>query len=185
MHMTSSNTIRSQYPLEKEVWRSIPGWKRYEVSSFGRTRKLNTSRDPYYQKPMVEKTHPYFTVDLSEGKRKKRYTIHKLVAIAFIDRPKQKKNISVDHIDNNPHNNHLRNLRWITQSENIQRAYDQGRKQRNQGSTNGQSKLSEEKVLKIRSLLKTSALRTDIAKQFDISISHLREIGIRKRWSHI
>ena len=42
--------------------------------------------------------------------------IHKLIAIAFIANPDNKR--CVDHIDNDRLNNNINNLRWCTQTEN-------------------------------------------------------------------
>ena len=50
-------------------------------------------------------------------------------------------------IDNDPYNNKAINLQWVTQSENIQRAYDQGRKRRNKGIVNGRARFTEKDIL--------------------------------------
>lgn len=42
--------------------------------------------------------------------------VHRLVALAFIPNPDNKP--CIDHIDGNPFNNHVDNLRWVTHSEN-------------------------------------------------------------------
>lgn len=43
-------------------------------------------------------------------------SVHRLVAETYIDNPLNKP--CVDHIDGNPFNNHVDNLRWVTHSEN-------------------------------------------------------------------
>ena len=49
-------------------------------------------------------------------KWKKAY-IHRLVALAYIDNPEDKK--EVNHIDEDKHNNHKNNLEWVTRIENV------------------------------------------------------------------
>ena len=65
-----------------------------------------------------EKTNGgYLRVKLYKNKKYKRYLVHTLVAQAFIKNPKNKNEI--DHIDGNPLNNNVDNLRWVTHEENM------------------------------------------------------------------
>lgn len=48
----------------------------------------------------------------------KRYSVHRLIAESFIPNPEKKP--FVDHLDRNRKNNSVSNLRWVTNSENIQ-----------------------------------------------------------------
>jgi len=57
----------------------------------------------------------YYCVKINQNRKQKNLKIHRLLAIAFIPNPENK--LTVDHIDRNPKNNNLNNLRWATQSE--------------------------------------------------------------------
>lgn len=50
------------------------------------------------------------------GYNYQRFSVHRLVAETFIPNPENKP--EVDHIDRNPNNNSVSNLRWVTVQEN-------------------------------------------------------------------
>jgi hypothetical protein len=52
---------------------------------------------------------------------------HTLVALRYIGQPPSPKH-EIDHIDDNKSNNHYINLQWVTHSQNILKAYANGRK---------------------------------------------------------
>ena len=54
----------------------------------------------------------YYRVSLN----KKKYSVHRIVALTFIENPDNKP--YVDHINRNPIDNRAENLRWCTGSEN-------------------------------------------------------------------
>ena len=58
----------------------------------------------------------YIQYELSKNNRKKFFKAHRLVAIAFLPNPENKR--EVNHIDGNKHNNRVDNLEWATTSEN-------------------------------------------------------------------
>ena len=65
-------------------------------------------------------------IETNEGIRKN-VSVHRLVAQTFIPNP---DNLPVVlHKDNDPLNNHVSNLKWGTQSENIEQAFNEGRKE--------------------------------------------------------
>lgn len=67
----------------------------------------------------------------SDNKRVDMY-IHRLVALAFIPNPENKK--FVNHIDTNRSNNHVDNLEWCTSKENNQHSMNLGHLCRNESN---------------------------------------------------
>ena len=55
------------------------------------------------------------------------FSVHRLVAQAFIPNPENKP--QVDHIDSNPLNNAASNLQWVTQEEQLNNAESQKKRQ--------------------------------------------------------
>ena len=85
-----------------EEWKDINGYKNYEVSSFGRIRNKNTGR-------ILKAANKggYYSVGLSD-KKTKSFSVHTLVARAFIPNPENKD--TVNHKDKNGLNNNINNL---------------------------------------------------------------------------
>lgn len=124
--------------MGEELWKVIPEFNFYEVSNCGRIRckerkvKREKSGDYIYKehflKP-VDNGNGYFRVMLKQEGRKKKFYVHRLVAMAFISNPDNKPYIN--HIDNNPSNNRVENLEWCTHQENMDWMISQGRNKRN------------------------------------------------------
>lgn len=102
-----------------EEWLPVPGWEGlYDVSSFGNVRTRMSSiilrRQDHY--------HGYLFVHLWNKSARKKYFIHRLVALAFLPNPENKP--FVNHKDGVKSNCVLSNLEWATVSENTQHYYD-------------------------------------------------------------
>ena len=109
----------------QEIFKPIKNYEnKYEISNFGRVKSLinRTSDSPQFLTPYVNKKG-YTRVELSQPS--KRFLVHRLVAEAFI--PNEFNLPIVNHLDNNPSNNHVSNLEWCTQSKNLIHAQSQGR----------------------------------------------------------
>lgn len=94
------------------TWKKIKGYDNYSINENAEVRNDETGK---IKTPFINKANGYFTVDLWAGNKAKKYTIHRLLAEAFIPNPENKP--TVDHKDGNRQNNELSNLRWATYAE--------------------------------------------------------------------
>ena len=101
----------------KEIWKDIEGYEgRYQVSNFGNVKSLNykhTGEEKIMQS--CKDKIGYLHIKLFMNGKPKMYKVHRLVAQAFIPNPENKS--EVDHIDSNPSNNDVTNLRWVDHEE--------------------------------------------------------------------
>ena len=106
----------------EEQWRTAiyngEIYKNYEVSNLGRVRNLNY-RDTGRIKELkqYEDRDSYLRVTLSKNKKRKPLLVHRLVACTFIPNPHNKP--TVNHINENKHDNGIDNLEWATHREQV------------------------------------------------------------------
>ncbi len=117
-----------------ERWRAIPGWEGfYEVSDKGRVRsverivphgKVGTVR--IRSRVLKQGAHRagHLWVELCGPQGSGTRQVHQLVLEAFVG-PKPEGMLTC-HGDGNPQNNHLSNLRWGTQTDNMRDAIQHG-----------------------------------------------------------
>ena len=110
-------------PNDIEIWKSIEGYEGlYEVSNFGRIKSL-----PKYNRKQEKILHP--TLNKKRGRlsvmlcknahSRKRFAVHKLVALAFVENPNPSCYFEVNHKDENPLNNVATNLEWCDRWYNM------------------------------------------------------------------
>lgn len=186
-----------------ERWKKISENRNYEVSDLGKVRKNKLILKMDYD-PRCSNSYP--RINLWKNGQRVRRMIHLLVLSNFVGpKPKGKE---ANHIDGNKGNVTLKNLEYITRSENHKYAYSVCGQRRMQGSLHGRSKLTEKQIKEIRTLRgninetgipwKTKGhgkriryqpgsgktLR-EIARQYDVCTSTISFIVNRRKWKHV
>lgn len=97
-----------------EEWKYIKDYPNYMISNqgnvkslkYGKEKKLNPTKDKY----------GYLRINLCKDGKYKMYSVHRLVANAFISNTDNKP--CIDHINTDKTDNRIENLRWVTNKEN-------------------------------------------------------------------
>ncbi len=166
----------------KEIWKAIPD---YEVSDHGRVRSLDREvgvRGNSVARPCGRcqlRSWPsgsgYEQVCLSQNGIKRKWDIHRLVALAFIPNPERKK--CVGHIDHDRMNNHVSNLEWCTQSENIKWTFECGRGEKVRKNCHKQGKKRAKRVVQLglntNLIVREWKSMTEAAESLGISANHI------------
>tara|TARA_R110002074_G_C12140162_1_gene629054 strand:+ start:11 stop:490 length:480 start_codon:yes stop_codon:yes gene_type:complete len=102
--------------MTKEIWKSVPNYDNYMVSSRGRVKSMKFGKERMMKQSL--NIYGYFHVCLSKEGKSKTITVHKVVAIAFLNHTPCGHKLVVDHRNNDKTNNNLNNLQLVSQREN-------------------------------------------------------------------
>jgi len=119
----------------KERWSDLQDYYGvYQISTFGKIKSIDRSviqsgpKNGNYSRIMKGidikqslQNGGYCVVWLSKNGTVKPFTVHRLVAIMFIENPNGLE--QVNHKDGDKTNNHINNLEWCSRSENVKHAY--------------------------------------------------------------
>lgn len=168
-----------------------PVYMDYAISKCGRVYALprltshGHCRKGHWMRLNKLRPKKYLDVQLCNNGVIKHMLVHRLVLETYVGFCPS--GMEACHLDCNPQNNNLANLRWDTKSEN---AYDSVRNKTHSGLRRGcacsNSILTDEKVRVIkylRNIVKFSL--KDVAWQFDITIQHVHNICEGYIWGHV
>ena len=171
-----------------ETWKDIPGYEgTHQVSNIGNFKALARKRFNGkvicdFKERVLHPRHEgngYLQVNIFS----KQVSAHRCVAFAFIDKPIGKD--FVNHKNGIKDDNRVENLEWCTQSENCKHSFVIGL-QDNKGENHPKAKLTNEIVLEIRKKYIPNIYGCwRLAKDFNLSVTHIKDIVNRRVWNHI
>lgn len=156
--------------LPDEKWVGKIGFPLYLISNYGRIRNRETGR---ILKPSI--ACGYYKIRLSNNGNVKDFMIHKLVYELFSGL-RIPESCVIDHIDGNKLNNHIDNLRCITNSENVLAALYETKTNATAKSVN-QYSLNGEYIQSFRSA-------REAAKQLELDSSTISKVCRGKNKTH-
>lgn len=179
--------------LEDEVWKPIQGFEEiYEISNHGRLKALPKSRKMPGNGAMkhtpeiirkLELNQRYPRITLCKNGIEYKETIHKLVAMHFVDNPEGYTHVR--HLDDNPWNPHYKNLAWGTQKMNMEDKVRNGRQRK--GETMPTALLTEKEVLEIREKYDKESGYTykKLGEMYNVNKGTVGDLINRRTWKHI
>lgn len=151
-HWSKVNNSYSTRKQKKYVLQINRGKQKYE-------KNVNTSKGKYHHININNKS----------------YSVHRLVAIAFVPNPDNKP--QVNHKDGNRSNNHYKNLEWVTNKENIEHAHNNGLRD---NVYEGNRKVKDITKNKIKNLHAKGYINSEIGEKLNLSHETVRCVLIDK-----
>jgi hypothetical protein len=171
---------------DSEIWRPVPDYPNYEVSSCGRARRA--TRFKHCPPGMVlaprKNRFGYVQIALSKNGKYGHFGMHRLVALAFLGAPPSPRH-QVAHGDRNRTNNRLENLRWATAVENAADRARHGRWLLARGEQHGQAILTDAKVLALRAWHRHGLSVTEAARRIGVNKITAWDAVRGKTWTHL
>lgn len=126
----------------------------------------------------------YYAVRLRKYGWSKAFTVHRLMAEAFLPAPKDGEFL-VRHLNDIKTDNRIENLAWGNLFDNASDRKRNLKYQGKRGSGNWAAKLNDDDIMDIRIVHSFGASQRDIGKAFGVRQQAISKICRFQRWSHI
>lgn len=166
----------------KEFYQTIFDFDNYQISNLGNVKNIITGK---ILKPLKSKTG-HCRVYLYNESGRKRFLVHRLVAIHFIPNPDNY--YIINHLNCDPTDNRIQNLEWTTYKGNTIHAKNNNRLIPPVGSKNGMSVLKDSDVLKIIKYWNNGLTQKQISDKMGVTrscVAHITQGNRWKQYSHL
>lgn len=170
--------------MNKEIWKNIDGIDGvYQISNFGRVKSLSRVKVENRRELILKNGNngKYLYVHFYKNKKQTNFSIHRLVAMAFVPNPKKLK--EVNHKDGNKLNNNFENLEWCDRKDNEKHASLNGLK--SHGEKHYDSKLKEVDILFIIKSYNNGIPQIKLSKKYGVTQQAISKIVNKLSWKHL
>lgn len=186
---------RQPIVTDGDIWEWVKGFEGvYKISNWGNVKSANRNIKHYrgglsFRAGQVLSInldkYGYPKVTLQKAGRRKYFTVHRLVATAFIPNPDNLPQIN--HKDGDKTNNFVDNLEWCTDEDNKKHAHTTGLidYSKNSGENCYTTNLTNKIVLEIRNKMDSGVRNKDIEKEYNLGRSTVSRIKTRKSFKNI
>lgn len=159
-----------------------PVFNNYGVTKDGR---VWSGKSKKFLKPNKATKYGHLKVSLYKNNEEFVNLIHRLVLETYVGLCPEE--MECRHLNGNPENNELNNLKWGTRSENTKDAVKHGTHAHAQkGEKHHNSKLEEKDVRMIVYMWRTGKFtQREIAKIYKVCFVTIHDIVNKRRWKHI
>jgi len=166
------------------MWYEIPGYPGYEITKGGQVRswrhKTGKRKQPWILKQAKDRCG-YAYVHCMNGQPPECQKVHRLLLFTFVG--EQPEGMECRHLNGDPSDNRIKNLRWGTPKENSQDCMRHGRFPR--GEIHGKAKLTNHDVLDIRRRVRAGEKQSNLAREFGVRETNISAIILRQTWRHL
>lgn len=164
------------------VYKDIDLTDRFLVSNKGEIYSLKSNK---ILKQTLNKSTGYYALCVSLGGRKNKKAIKTHIAVASTFVAGYKRDLVVNHKDENKQNNDETNLEWVTCKQNVIHAIEHELKRTKKGCEAYNSKIKEDDVRNIRKRLKNKEKQCDIARDYDVSRDVIYHIAHNQTYRNV
>lgn len=178
----------------EEVWKAVPGYSDYQVSSHGRVRRCDAvGRWPagHVLRPGSARSGHLYVILTGPDRRTRKEFVHRLVAKAFIGQPPFEGALVLHH-DDCPTNNRPGNLRWGNAKQNARDAKlnrklpgEVSQRGAQPGSANSSAILNEQDVREILQHLEMGLCGACVARLYGVRKETIYAIAKGRTWQHL